>query len=745
MPNPDPIQQDIKVNADTSGADETVQSLDEVRAANERMVAAAEKAAERDQANTERARKLAGALGELQREELAYQAALDGGAEVSDEATQAAAGRRSEIDRLAAELAGLEDEQDRVNKAVRESVNTHRASEQAITRTARAERSRRQQLSGMRDRLEELARIQDRYEQATESGTRATDAQRRAAQRRERQMQRLGTRLRLGREEQDRVNASVRSFTGEADEAASSVELFTNRLIGLAAGVGAIGLVREAWQLLRNEIEQANQAASEAFETQKDLASAQRGLKLNLADADDAGIARAIEAAGSIAQDTSVDEAIIASALADALSSVNANLDRAIANTRLAAQVRPDDPSQIKELAGGIGDVQGAIGTDDPEVALGFLLQVQQFARISDFSKLGTAAPPAIKDLLNKGFDAESAGSIFSAITAGSADRTGESSRTAAIQFGSQLREFLKETGNELLSGTEGISLLRQDEALREKFLEALSIEARAKATVESFLIPGSAGAETFDSNLAAFGDQAALDALAVNKLRQLGEGPQEANAQLDRDLDALTNQLQADNIDVATFGAIKDNLAELLRASGSSALGARLDELEFDLNNFNSPEDALADLVVILEERAESIREQAITTVIGRGTFSKSFDRVPLNQAQRAAIETINASIRRINERRGVETGEQFIEAGDRPFGRSGGNILSRQFDDDAPKPEVDDPDVNQAETPLELPDDLKPAIDGASSSRTIINYGVINTGAGDPLVDDLEGRARV
>lgn len=737
MTNPDPIQQNIKVTADTSGADETVQSLDEVRSANDSMVAAAEKAAERNHANTERARTLAGALGELQREELAYQAALDGGAEVSDEAAQAASGRRTEIDRLAAELAGLEDEQDRVNKAVRESVNAHRASEQATSQAARAERSRDQIMAGYRNRLEELAHIQHRYEQTTKSGTRATDAARRSAERRERQMRRLGTRLQAGREEQDRVNASVRRFTGESSEASSGVELFTKRLTGMAAGVGAIGLVREAWQLLRNEIEQANQAASEAFETQKDLASAQRGLKLNLADVDDAGIARAIEAAGSIAQDTSVSEAVITLAMADALSSVNSNIDRAIANTWLAAQVRPDAPSQIKELAGGIGDIQGAIGTDDPEVALGFLLQVQQFARISDFSKLSTSAPPAIKDLLSKGFDAESAGSIFSAITAGSADRTGESSRTASIQFGDQLRSFLKDTGNERLSGVEGISLLRQDESLRKKFLEDLSIESRAKTTVESFLIPGRAGAVVFDSNLAAFGDQAALDALAVKKLRQLGEGPQEANAQLDRDLEALTNHLQAVNIDAAAFGAIQDNLDELLRATGSSDLASKIKGLELDLKRNNSREELLGDMVEMLEEGAEAIRRQAITSVGRAG--ARGFKRKPLNTSQRAAIETIHASIRKIQERRGLEVGLQFIEAGDLPFGQSS-EILNNVLEPDIPEPEIDDPNLWQA-------DPANPQViqqPGTIIQNQFVNHGTVIEGAGHFRVDDAKGSDR-
>lgn len=622
-------------------------------------------------------------------------------------------------------------------------------------KAASSDQKRKASINALEAEIKNLITEERSHQAALSRAGSATEQDEQATRERRQEIDRLSRSLAKLEDEQQHVNKEMRSSVDSHRQSTDSVDGLSGSMTGLVKGLGSLGIalsagsaVQTGLRLFREELENVKRARDEAFGVQVDLASAQRSLKLNLADADDATIQSAIDSAGQIAQKNSVPEAVITEALASALSSTDTNLDRAVANTSLAARVRPDRSDEISAFAGAIGDIQNSLGTDDPEVALGFLLATQSKSRISDFSQLGTAVPPAIKSLVDSGFSGEGAGAVFSAITAGSTDTSGLSSQTASIAFGEQLREFLNETGNTELSSEQGIDLLRRDEALREQFLDELSVEARARSTVRGFLDPASPDAKRFDTNIASFGNREQLDALALNKLRQLETGPVEGNASLGRDLDATFDQLAGDNVDFATVGAIQKKLPSVLRQAGSSALAQKITDYKFELADFGSTDNALDFLIDELESEVETIRSRAVTVSASGGLGGQTNkSRRRLNTDERRQIEILQSLVYKIETRRGKDAGTQYIEFGDIPFnaeGRPGvGDLegLRKEID----RPGVDQADPNRAPELPQLPADLQPAIEGATSGRVFNNYANVYMSTGDYMYDDLDGSARV
>ncbi len=527
----------------------------------------------------------------------------------------------------------------------------------------------------------------------------------------------------------NRENAdALRDMASGTTLAAGAAGKLNRQLLALASGAAVVAGLREVISLARQELESFTQTADAAFQNQVTIASAERSLKLNLPGASDDEVQRAIDAARSISEQRSVPIAESTSALASALSARGGNLDEAIAVTDLAAQIRPDQPSAIAGIAGAIGDVGDAIGTDDPTAALGFLLTVGGQSRVADFNAQASSIPAALAGITGEGFSPSGAGALFSALSVGAKDLTGDSTRTASIQLAAQVNAFFTASGRPE-RGASAIAALQQDPSLRNQFLENFSLEARFNARAIALLSdPSSSIAQGFARNLGGFGDTAALRGTGLQKLDQLSDGQLEGNAQLNRDLASLVDQLSADNVSFGTVGAIRDQLVPLLQQTGSPALATRLEGLSFDLNNFASPDEATDDLIGILQRRVNAIRNRAVSTTVGGSPGSlPTITRRALSQDERRAIETIQRVIRQIQERRGAAVGDQFIENGqpigtiDFATGRGFGRTIS---------PEIDDPLLDQSDR------------SNPTTINNFINNGTQINGAGDYRTDDQDGR---
>jgi hypothetical protein len=664
MANPTPIQQIIRILAETEGADQVIAALREVETRMDADVRSTERSAQAARRKEQQTGRLATKLRDLVADQARAERETREGAAQDEQATRAARRREQQIERLSRALAVEEDRQDEVNRRVRESISSHRAAAQGADENTQA--------------------------------------------------------------------------LGRADDA---VGRMTGSVANMVTGLVGTGGLLLALRLVRAELDNIRQAQADAFGEQQTLASAQRQLKRNLVGATDEEVQQAIEGANRIASDRNVPNEVVTLAVADALSSVSGDIGLALQNVDLAAQFIPDQPDQIPVIAGGLGDIQGGIGTRDPEVALGYLLAAAGQSRITDFNRSATNIPPAVKAALAAGFTSEEAGALFSTLTTGTADRQGESSRTAAIQFSGGLKDFFEGLERPERGGA-AIAALQADPNLRQAYLDQLQIEQRARETIVNLVTPGTEDASAFQSRQADFGDAATLEQAAIDKLRQLESGDLEQTANLNRILTSANEQLQAGNVGFGRVGAIRDKLTELLRSSGSSDLANKVAGLEFDLSNFEDSDEALAKLDELLEQRLLSLfldAGPATTSQIEQAGLGdavlKEGLRPLLNEDQLRAVEVIEQALDEINEFRGLGPENipgKPLERLDRAERRRQQQIRTLRERQHSSLRETDDLGI----------DALLPS---APAAPRILNNGTMILNAGDPLFDDLDGRDRL
>jgi len=719
----------VAIELRVTGADQAAGAVDRVTSSEEALARetqqaglAARQSLPAHQQRTQAAQILDGRLRRLVDAQVQHDQAVQSGAKVSTEDQQRAARRAALIDRVAQRLANVQQRQERVNEAVRESVQRHREEAAAVARVESADQRRIRQLDAKRQRLVELQRRELQLEEAVRRGTVTEERAAEISRRRQGRVDRLAQSLRVESAAQRRANTAIQEGGGAAEKTGFSVAGLARSFSGLAGGLTAAGGVLAALRLVRAELEQIERLQGRAFQTQKTIASAERDLKLNLPGASDEEIQQAVEAARTLAEDRSIPIRDATLAIASGLTATGSNLGRAVDAADIAAQIRPDQPAQIPELTAALGGLGNSINDPDAIDAFGFLNIVAGKSRIADPSLQFRNIPTAIAGLVNAGFDNQSAGSLFAALTLGSDDRTGEQTGTASINLAEQLKQFFAEQGRDEV-GLDAIRAIQADPQLQEQFLEGLTIEAKSRGSVRNLLTdPDSQVAREFDSSLALFGDDAQIREAGEDKLRQLADGQLEANAQLNRDLASANDQLQAGNTTFGTVGAIRDQIVPLLENSGNSALATKFDKLNFDLSSFSSPDDALDQLDELIQEQARRVRARALSSSSAGPGAPGITSRRPLTQSEREAIETLNRARRIINDRRGVETPTQFIENSTLRFG------TNNPFSNDGPFEdiEVDDPATRQPER-------------GVHIDRRVINNGTLINNAQDPRDADL------
>ena len=535
---------------------------------------------------------------------------------------------------------------DELQAIARQTEELGQAQDRGTESTRRATTADQRQADVIKSKRDILSRLHQQeilLEQAVRAGTVSEQRAAQISSRRQRQIGRVSRSLAEHEDRQQEVNRRVRESVGAhraatnaseetaraSDDTALSVRSLTRAFGGLGVGLTASGGILAGLRLVRAELESIKQLQEESFEEQVTLGGAQRALTRNLVGASDDEVQQAIEGSLRVANDRGVPNEIVTQATASALSSADGDIDRALSNVDLASRFISDAPDQIPVIAGAIGDIQGALDIDDPEAALGFLLSVTGQSRITEFNRAALSVPAAIKAAGGAGFTAAESGALFSTLTTGTADQTGESSRTATIQFAGQVQEFFA-SRDRAEQGGGAILALQQDPELRQEFLSQLNIEQRARQTVTNLVTPETTESSIFASRQEDFGSVDDLILAAQSKISQLESGRFEQAAEIDRRLRSTTERLLAGNESAGRFGAVRNNLGNLLRASGQSALSERIAETRFSLESFGSEDEALGALIRELESRQRQIVGGETETTLGNGDDALLLDRPP-------------------------------------------------------------------------------------------------------------------
>lgn len=568
---PDPIVQEIRTDFDAAGVEAAIASTQEMGEATERAAQRGTQTAAADR--TQRA-----ALQELVAEQQRHAAAVAAGEPIDQAAEQAARQRERAIDALAAEIRQSTDRQ----AEAREATEALLAGDGAA---ARAAARRGDEVGRLEADIRQLAAEETRHQERVRLGLRVSEQDEQATQERRQEADRLERQLR-DLADQERRNAgstgqladAKRGATGAANGMGVSVGGLVSRLGGLGGALTVGGALFAGLRAFRAELEGIRQLQDDAFREQVTLASAQRSLRLNLVGSSDEEVAATVAGADAIAGRRGTDQAQTTLAVADAISARGGNREEALALVDLAAQIRPDRPEELGNIAGAVGDVQSSIDTDSPLEALGFLQTVGALSRVADAGQQFRSIPQAVTGITAAGFSPAEAGALFSAQTIGSADTQGNSSVTASILFAEQVRAFFAELQRPETGGA-AIRALQQDDALGEQFIESLTGEAAQLAPLRDLVRGGNAQADRFDQFAGAIGG-ADLSSQAQASLDLLASGVVEGVARLERELSAARGRLLSADSESGLGGVLRDGVVPLLEASGETGLAATLNGL---------------------------------------------------------------------------------------------------------------------------------------------------------------------
>lgn len=590
--------------------DQASPALRDVAASANRVEAASDSASAAGGRQAEAARQQRDELEQLVREQLAYQQRLDAGEEATDEAQQAEEQRTRRIEFLSGAVAEHERREEAVQQAVRRTVDAHRT---AVT----VEQSKR-------DTLERLVREQVGYEQRLAAGERATEESTRAEARRRESIDRLGRELAQQEDAEDRVQREMRQ-TVEAhrdtqrasddtrtstDSTAGAMNTLRTRAGQLAGALGVGSVLGTAIQSLRAEFQQLIDLQEKAFAVQIDLAGAERELNLNLATATPEERQEAFATVERIARERNLPQAQTTLAFAQAISAAGGDVELAGQQLDLAAQLFPNRPTELGQFAGAIGDVQSAVGTDDPLEALGFLGAIAGTARPTNFRNIAQNAPTAVRSVVGREFDFEAGGALFSAITkAIGGEQSSEQARTATINFAEQLQSFFVDQ-NRPERGVDAIAALRQDDALRSEFIDGLAIEAAASRGVEEIVTTGESGiGAVFDDALRRI-ESRDLAEVGQTTLENINAGNLQVLGEVQRALQSAQEQAFATNQEAALAGLLREEFPEVLRANGLSNLATRLESADFELSTGFGQREALQNVIDAFSDQASTLLE---------------------------------------------------------------------------------------------------------------------------------------
>lgn len=275
----------------------------------------------------------------------------------------------------------------------------------------------------------------------------------------------------------------------------------------------------------------------EAAEVGADVGQASREAKLMFspdatigADAFDATVL-------SIAKATTADAGAVYQAFASGSSAKGELPNSAVRDAiTLAAAINPGNAGFIDSFSSGTLDIMKAAGTQNPEEALGYILNLTQASRVTDATQVMNNLKPAAIGLMSYGNTLEQGGELLATMTQLKNDVTGATSATAVGTLAARLSMF---EGGDATFGT-ATSTMGQLEAMwanpamQDAFIASAAFPIESKTQMEA-LVRGTPQARA---------------ALAAAQGTMSDVGPGQA---------ALTRDLMG-RLDSGTFDSIRGN-----------------------------------------------------------------------------------------------------------------------------------------------------------------------------------------
>ncbi len=211
----------------------------------------------------------------------------------------------------------------------------------------------------------------------------------------------------------------------------------------LAVAIGVGGSISAAISAIRAEFQKTIELAEAARQTKVDVAGAFRNLQFNFNP--DAQVNREQLAGriGNIAEATGTNRRDVAVAAGKVFSASELSNEQTLDAVQQAFRLAPGDSEFAAELASGAVDLAAKTGQTDVRPLIGQILQAQGAARVTDLPSLVTSSLPAVAASVATGDTSEQGFELFAALSKLATDKTGKSTSTAQISLATQLRDFV--------------------------------------------------------------------------------------------------------------------------------------------------------------------------------------------------------------------------------------------------------------------------------------------------------------
>jgi hypothetical protein len=357
-----------------------------------------------------------------------------------------------------------------------------------------------------------------------------------------------------------------------------------------------------ALQLVGNEYQNMRERGKEALETQTGLQGSFEALAINTMGFPDFPLEKAMAEVARITKEHGVKggQETTARAMSEAFNALGSLTPQEGAKAvETTMKLIPNMPLAHADVAAGILDIRNRRPDWTEEQAAGFMMKGMMHTRVATLPAFAQNAMPGILNMASlDNNDILGNAPILNALTHGSVDKFGRTSRTAGMAMMMQVREFFGREDTKDLSNVQLIDMLQKDETARKAFLyggehkgkkkfglqheivgpdgekytmgdDRASFEKKAFASVEQLLTPGSSVDKTYRRFQREMGDQkdqgdqfgkvdASIDALSSGGVVQ---GKNKS--------DALVQSTKLSNTTDSRWAMVRESLQDNLKAAG--------------------------------------------------------------------------------------------------------------------------------------------------------------------------------
>lgn len=297
-----------------------------------------------------------------------------------------------------------------------------------------------------------------------------------------------------------------------------------------------------------------------------------------------------IDAAERAGQGQSTMAVVVGSALAGVGASTLEEAKQVIKSGEMAAKVYAELETPEKGIAaGGMAAIKRSAKLSDEEAA-GLMLATGQQHRSETTQALITNVIPDIPKLMKMNFTAQEAAGFLSSFSQMMGDKEGTTSGTAAIITAKELAERYPEIPTAMgrlqkvqSSPEEYKKYMEGGKYHGRKFGEAAMGRGEAYTTVRGLMRGDASEVGDLKSRIESIGGQDKWSALTKQTISEANKIPEVVTMKIQQMLKSTTSGLQLADMSGGTGGIARDNLKDILKASGLSDIETQASMAKFE------------------------------------------------------------------------------------------------------------------------------------------------------------------